>query len=180
MSNEDFISPSYLAQALSYNPETGTLQWKKRPLSHFVDDVAMRKWNTNWAGKRAGSLSGNGRRQVTVNFRNFVETRVAYALMTGEWPQGEVDHINCNKFDNRWDNLRVASRTQNANNIGLRKNNKSGYKGVSYDKATGRYIALIRSGGKKINLGRFDTAEEAHAAYCKAAKELHGDFARTA
>ncbi|MBW0450883.1 HNH endonuclease [Paraburkholderia phenoliruptrix] len=88
-----------------------------------------------------------------------------------------VDHINGVKTDNRRSNLRICSKSENGYNQGAQRNNTTGFKGVTVRKDSGRYMAQIRSRGKKIYLGLFDTAVEAHAAYCAAALELHGEFA---
>jgi len=93
-------------------------------------------------------------------------------LLTAE----QVDHINGNGLDNRRENLRVANKMQNQYNSARQHNNRLGLKGVH--KNGRRYRAQIRADGVKHNLGYFDTAEEAHAAYCEAAKRLHGEFAR--
>ena len=96
-------------------------------------------------------------------------------------PDGlEVDHRNGNGLDNRRDNLRVATHADNMKNTRMRGNNTSGFKGVYWDNFTGRWMAAIGHQGKFKNLGRFDTAEEAHAAYSAAATELFGEFARLA
>ena len=87
------------------------------------------------------------------------------------------DHINKNSLDNRRSNLRPATYIQNGMNSGLRKNNTSGFKGVSWDKRKGKWKAAIMHNRKTKFLGYFDTPEEGHAAYCKAAVELVGEFA---
>jgi len=90
----------------------------------------------------------------------------------------EVDHINGNSLDNRTSNLRFATRSLNEANKGKPAHNTSGYKGVSYYKATGKYSAYIEVNQKKKHLGYFKTAEEAAQAYNNAAKEQWGDFAK--
>lgn len=90
-----------------------------------------------------------------------------------------IDHIKTgrvHKSDNRKKNLRKATGEQNRQNIGLRKNNTSGYKGVVWSAATNKWIAQIFKGKNRIHLGVFSTAELAYEAYCKAAKKLHGEF----
>ncbi len=89
----------------------------------------------------------------------------------------ECDHINGNGLDNRRENLREVTRSQNAMNVKYYSTNVSGYKGVSHIKKHGKYRAAIGLNGDIIYLGEFDTPEQAHKAYCEAAKELHGDFA---
>ncbi len=112
-------------------------------------------------------------------------SRVAWKIQTGEDPgDRQVDHINVNTTDNRWSNLRLADSRQNSSN---RRKPKAGswskYKGVTFKRNKNgdiaRIIAAIMVRGKHICLGRFPTEEEAHAAYCEAAKKYHGEFART-
>jgi len=90
-----------------------------------------------------------------------------------------IDHINGNPLDNRKANLRFATKATNAHNVGVRRTNKSGYKGVSAYGRDGTWCAQIQAFGKYHFLGRFPTKELAAEAYAKAAKELHGEFART-
>lgn len=90
----------------------------------------------------------------------------------------DVDHINGNKLDNRRCNLRVCTRSQNLQNMKLRKDNRLGVKGVTFNKARQKYVAQITSNGKNKGLGYFLTIEEAKAAYDKAALEKFGAFAR--
>jgi len=97
-------------------------------------------------------------------------------MMTGEWPKEEIDHINRIKDDNRWDNLREASRIDQMHNVGRLSTNTSGLKGVSWCRTTKRWQAHIKAAGKNYRLGRFDTPQLAHAAYCEAADRLHGIF----
>lgn len=89
----------------------------------------------------------------------------------------QVDHINGNGLNNRRENLRLATQSQNQMNTSRNSNNKSGYRGVYWDEQRKKWSAQITADGKYRNLGRFNTPEEAHAAYCEAAKEYHGDFA---
>jgi len=95
-------------------------------------------------------------------------------LVKGEY----VDHIDRNGLNNRRENLRLCSFSQNLMNQKRYKNNTTGYKGVSFYKALGKFMAYINFQNKRIHLGYFDTALEAYAAYCEAAKKYHGEFAR--
>lgn len=109
----------------------------------------------------------------------FPAHRLIYPLMGVEIPQGfEVDHKDCNAHNNRWENLRLATRVQNAANqkVHLNRKHKHLPKGVSQKRK--RFRAQIGFGGKQINLGHYGTPETAHAAYAKKAQELYGDFAR--
>ncbi len=92
----------------------------------------------------------------------------------------QVDHANGDGLDNRRGNLRTASRAQNQQNQGRRTDNSSGFKGVCWHSKRGKWYARIGCNGVTRSLGLFDSPEEAHAAYCRAAVATHGQFARTA
>jgi len=94
-------------------------------------------------------------------------------------PAVEVDHINRNGLDNRRANLRLATRAENTRNAKLSRRNTSGFRGVSFDHFSGRWLAIVKSDGKTYRLGAFATPEEAAFAYDFAAAALHGEFAST-
>jgi hypothetical protein len=153
-----------LSKLLSYNPETGDIVWLETR-SHAVP------------GAVAGWVKKNGRREISVCGKTVQASRVAWALYHKEWPDAQVDHINLNPLDNRISNLRLATQAENHWNVGPRKTNKTGLKGVC--KIRGVYIAQIQKNKRKTYLGSFKSAEEAHRAYRKAAASLHNEFART-
>lgn len=162
------VTQKRLKQLLSYDPKTGL----------FTRLVGRRGPNAR-AGDVAGCDNGQGYIRIYVDGKPYKGHRLAWLYMTGEWVP-EVDHENTDRSDNRWDNLREATRAQNRTNCGPYKNCTSGLKGVSFYKRTGKWKAQIQSGGKKVGLGYFVTKEAAHAAYVSAAHELHGEFARAA
>jgi hypothetical protein len=85
-----------------------------------------------------------------------------------------VDHRDGDNTNNAWLNLREATNAQNGQNqMQAQKGSTSGYLGVNWDKAKGKWLARIGLNGKSKNLGRFDTPEEAHAAYVAAKRKLH-------
>lgn len=90
----------------------------------------------------------------------------------------DVDHRDSDGLNNRRKNLRVATESQNLCNQRMRKDNTSGYKGVSLHRATGRWAAYINLKGKRKNLGLFNCPTSAHCAYINASRELHGEFGR--
>jgi hypothetical protein len=95
-------------------------------------------------------------------------------MQTGKWPEEDIDHINCQRADNRWLNLREATKAQNTQNRGIMRNNKSGFKGVQWRESKKMWTATISA-----KLGWFSSAEEAAGAYAKASGILHGEFGRT-
>lgn len=131
-------------------------------------------------GKQAGSVGKDGYRQIQLNNRTYKEHRIIWELEKGAIPEGlEVDHKNRNKVDNNLSNLRLATGSENCANTVAKKTNKSGFKGVSFHKVVKKYQASITYKRLKRNLGYFNTAEEASAAYLKAANLLFKEFART-
>ena len=98
----------------------------------------------------------------------------------GKWPENEIDHINHDGLDNRRSNLRICSHLQNGRNVLIQRNNKSGFKGVSFYKTKKKnpWQAQIRSNGKKIHIGYSPTRLEAAKAYNETVLRLHGDFAQ--
>lgn len=95
-------------------------------------------------------------------------------------PDGmQVDHIDGDGLNNRRSNLRIVTAAQNAQNVGTRRNNKSGIKGVCWHKAKGKWDASITVNRKFIHLGQFAKIEDAASAYTEASVRLHGEFARS-
>lgn len=155
-------------EALRYDPETGNLYWRFSR-GRFGNSVK--------AGAKAGCLHRHsGYIVVRLNGKLLKAHRLAWLLTYGEWPKEHVDHVNCDKGDNRISNLRAADHTTNKWNRRKYKSNKSGFKGVS--RYRNKWQAAITANGTITSLGRFDTPEDAYAAYCEAAVRLHGDFAR--
>lgn len=155
------LTQDQLKQKVSYNPDTGVFTW-----------LGANGRRADQAGQVAGNKSPAGYVRITINQRSFMAHKLAWLYMTGELPPGIVDHRNMVKDDNRWANLRLASKSENGANS--RPRGTSGLKGAYWSKQINRWYSRV---GKKY-LGTFDTAEQAHAAYVKAAKEQFGSFAR--
>lgn len=159
--------------ALHYDPITGEFRWKQRADRNNA-------WNAHFAGKVAGCLDANGYRVIGFGGRNYQASRLAWLIVHGEWPKGLMDHRDRNTSYDAIDNLRDATPSQNAANSCAPRRNRSGFKGVSWDKKSAGWRAQIRCDGKDYCLGHFDTPEAAHAAYVEAANEHFGEYARAA
>ncbi len=161
---------------LSYNPKTGILVWKHRPASRFKDLRSCNRWNAVYAGKRAGTVDRYGYIAINLNGKLNRAHRIAWFMMTGKWPEGCLDHINGVRSDNRWENLREATRSQNNCNKALRSNNKSGTSGISRHPANGKWRVQICFEGKKHHIGYFYSKQQAIEARKLAEKQHHGEF----
>jgi hypothetical protein len=162
------LTQARLKEWLHYDPETGLFSWL-RVSSNRVK-----------VGRIAGSPSSTGHVSICLFGERFLAHRLAWLYMTGEWPKAQVDHKDRCRSNNRWGNLREATNTQNAQNSAVKASSRTGLKGVAFTRTAGLFTARIRNGGKRISLGCYLTAEEAHQAYTEKAKELHGEFARAA
>ncbi len=119
-----------------------------------------------------------GRGYVGTHAKQTRSTQLLHHFIVGYPPEGrQVDHINRNKLDNRKVNLRLATSSQNNANVGLRKSNTSGFKGVSFCKRSHKYEARIHYQGKRYRLGYFDDSKEASIVYNNKAQEFHGEYA---
>lgn len=170
-------SLEYLMELFTLEKGTGVLRWNRRPLSHFIDDRACKVWNTRYAGTPAGTKNP---REITlcIDGEKFRAHRVIFFIHYGFEPPFEIDHQDGDPQNNRLENLRPATRLQNQKNTKINCRNALRLKGVSIDKRCGKFVAQIASDGKRLTIGRFNSAQEAHAAYAVAAKQLHGEFAR--
>jgi hypothetical protein len=161
-------SRDLVRQLLRYDVTTGEFTWKPRA------DVW---WNARYAGKIAGSVKPNGRIDIAIGHALYKAHRLVWLYVHSEPVPDVIDHVDHNKMNNRFTNLRAATKRQNGANSGLRKNNTTGVKGVGLLRS-GQYRARIMFAGKDINLGHFKTLEEAAKARFEAASRLHGVFAK--
>lgn len=129
------------------------------------------------AGKIAGTRKKSGAIHIMLDGKKYFAHRLAFLWMTGEIPP-LVDHHDGNPANNRWENLREATHSQNEMNKARKRLNTSGYKGVSFSKRFQKWRASCSIEGKRRNLGWFDSAEQAYVAYCNAAQEHYNQFAR--
>ena len=131
-------------------------------------------------GDQAGSLGFNGYWYVNVGGHRLLVHRVVWLLRTGAWPESNLDHIDGDIWNNRFDNLRLASASQNGANSRTPVTNRSGAKGVSWNARLGKWHAYIGVRRKRLHLGFFEDFDAASAAYRTAAIKHHGEFARAA
>ena len=167
-----------LRQLFIYEPDTGRLIWRERPREMFKTASEFKRWNNRHAGKDAGGVSakpsGYQQIQVRLNGKLWMAHRIAFAIYHGREPWPEIDHIDRNPINNRIDNLREASRSLNEwNKTDPRKNNNSGYLGVTWNKQREKWEAFIGIGGKQKHLGYHATPEQARAAYLAAKAKYH-------
>ena len=141
---------------LIYKPETGAF------------------YRTSNPAKEICNATSDGYNRFKYKGAKYLAHRVAWFIHYGEWPTGEIDHINGNRSDNRIANLRDVCKQSNIHNqTRPQKGNKSGFLGVMWDKQRNKWAARICLDGKRKRLGSFDTPEEAHKAYVIAKELFH-------
>jgi hypothetical protein len=166
MADRKLITAERLREVLHYDPVTGIFTWRAA-LSNSVI-----------IGQRAGTVCTGGYLQIQIDGRLHNAARLVFLYIKGELPINDVDHENLDRLDNRWINLREATKSQNALNRRRRSDNTSGYKGVLMDKKRRQVRASITINGKRKHLGMFNCPEDAHAAYREAVALYHGKFGR--
>lgn len=169
------ITIAALRSLLDFDPATGALVWKSRGLDQCKSKRAQSTFNSRFAGKDAGTPDRNGHINVCISggggYRRYGAHRLAWAIHYGEWPEGEIDHVNHDTSDNRISNLRDVSHSENLKNQSLRRNSKSGVTGVSWHSASGKWRASIHENGKGKYLGVYESKDDAvEARRCAEAK----------
>jgi hypothetical protein len=157
--HEDDLRIERLRECLSYNSRTGVLRWK------------IRTRNTV-PGAVAGYVDWRGYRYIRIDRQLLLAHRIAWAMRHGDWPAGDLDHINRNKGDNRIANLRQASRALNVANSPAR--NRSGVKGVYQLKGRNQWYSRINTGGEDKWLGSFSTMKAAASAFKREHQAVYG------
>ena len=152
-----------LKRQLSYCEKTGMFTWLIKPNGRIK------------AGDVAGGKHHSGYWNIKFLNKNYSAHRLAFLYMTGSIPK-YVDHIDGNKSNNSWVNLRECTHSQNHFNCKIKSNNTSGYKGVYFRKDRKTWVAVCKTIEKKVYLGSYKTKEEASLAYINFAKVNHGEF----
>lgn len=167
------ITQEDLLEVFKYDAETGSLTWRKRPLSHFTSDGHFKRWNKRYAGTLAFlQVDKDGYLAGTVYGLRMMSHRVIWMLVFGEWPEN-IDHINGVRHDNRLKNLRNVSCSENSKNMRMPIKNKSGQSGVCWHKREQKWYSQIKFNKKMIHLGCFDDFNDAVIAR-KAAELKYG------
>lgn len=176
MAVQPILSLDAFRKLLDYDAEHGRFFWKPRTAEWFEgtkrSPESLALWfNRKYAGKKADSLCGHGYCVVYIRQQAVYSHQLVWFFETGEWPQETTDHINGNRADNRFTNLRQVSNRANSHNRALSRLNTTGIMGVGYDAKRDKWYAQIQ-GDKAIYLGRYATAAEAVAARRAAEKVL--------
>lgn len=165
------LSADQVRALLDYDAETGELRWKRT-------EARSKHWNSRFAGKLAGHLNKNGVVSIRIGDVLYLAHRIIWLIMTGEWPEAEIDHRDGDHSNNRWANLREANRTENMLNRAKQRNNASGFLGVRFRPHHGKWEARININGKQVWHIYASSAEEASEARREALPRFHGEFVR--
>lgn len=161
----ELISQSKLKKLYDYNPKSGKLIYKINcPPKGLI-------------GNEAGWINKRGYRKISINGNEFPAHKIVWLFMTGYYPKEDIDHIDRVRSNNAWKNLRLATRSNNLKNQGLKPNNKSGYKGVT--SRGNSHSVRLRVNKQRISFGPFCTAKEAAHFYDVQAIKYYGEFAVT-
>jgi len=176
--SRDALTQERLKELLHYDPGSGILRWRvARFAGQYHTKVNVQVGDV--AGCKVTYVDGSKYIHVRIDGILYPAQNVAWLYMTGEVAK-MVDHQDCDGLNNKFSNLRPCTKSQNAANSRKAKNNSSGVKGVYWDATRGKWVAEIRCGNIRHRLGRFDELEVAALAYAAKARELFGEFARTA
>ena len=156
----NILTQKRVHELLTYDPNTGLFRWRKTRRNAKINVVA-------------GTIDPRGYVRISIDCKIYSAHRLAWLYMYGSRPANEIDHINRIRGDNRIANLRDAPRIVNTQNVGFRKDNKSGVKGVGWHKAQRKWRARIQANGVMHELGYFLSIADAKAAYDAAEAVLH-------
>ena len=171
--NDKYKSYEALAAQVTYDPETGVVTWNLR------EEIARwdKAFNAQFAGRECGSIDHHGYRTIGFTHEGKLKRlkahRLAWLIVHGKLPDGEIDHINRNRADNRISNLRDVPSAINHRNLTMLRNNKSGVTGVCWHKTNGKWQARVKIDGRYRYVGLFTCIHEASAAV-KAFRAKHG------
>jgi hypothetical protein len=157
----EMLTQQRLRHLLKYNPEMGEWTWLNPP-NH----------NTRLRGMPAGNTRSDGYLKIKINGVAYYSSRLAWFYMTGNWPSEEIDHIDRDPSNDRWNNLRLASSSDNKCNSSLNTRNTSGYRGIGWLPGASKWQVHVNG----VYLGRYDNADEAIEVRDSFAKEAQREF----
>lgn len=180
MNDKKQVNLSYLDECFSLDEEKGVLYWKNRPLKHFRTKQLYLAWNARFANKEAGSNhKSKGYKYIVINHKRYLAHRLIWAILYRvDIPDCEIDHIDGNGLNNKPNNLRLVIHSDNMQNVGIRKNNRSGVTGVGWCEKLNKWHSRIFVKGKGIHLGYFERKEDAIKARLDAEANYHPFSAR--
>jgi hypothetical protein len=158
------LTQEIMRELLDYDKNTGVFIWKARGRRWFKSEQGFKGWNNRFAGTVAGTIRKNATDYPTIRISVFGKLWLAHRLAfiyMGEALPEQVDHLNRDSTDNRWNNLSASSAKENMKNMSMPITNTSGVTGVSWNKARGKWVAYVGLGGKNKHLGLFTDLEEA-------------------
>lgn len=161
------ISHEDLKELLDYDPLTGIFKRKKSKFSNLI-------------GKPAGTLNSIGYMVLVLGGRkghSYLLHRLAWFYVTGEWPKNQIDHVNRIRSDNRFENLRECSGSENSWNKGAQSNSKTGVRGISWVKARKKWVVKLNKGREVVYVDFFEDFKQAKEAWEIKSKEIYGEFA---
>lgn len=165
MADTRHITAELVRQLVRYEPDTGRIFWLPRLPHLFKSEALCARWNARFAEKEAFSATNlQGYRTGRIFGRTYRAHRVIWLIQTGEWPVGDVDHINGKCADNCWENLRDTSTSANMRNAKMWSHNTTGITGVVWDKRDHNWKAQIMVNKRQMYLGNFDRLEDAISA----------------
>ena len=150
-----------LKELLHYDPETGLFTWLPRRLEHFKSTGTHSSWNKQFSNRIAGSKTTGGYILIVVKEQQYYAHRLAFLYMDGSMPPNEVDHIDGGRSNNKWGNLRLATRSDNSKNLKLFNTSTTGHPGVYWHKDSKKWYAKIKLNGKQSHLGMFNKLDDA-------------------
>lgn len=167
----------YLRACLDYNKRTGKLFWRFRPRLHFADTRNFNRWNRRYAFQEAFTATHkNGGKHGAIDWQPFVAHRVIWKWVTGIEPGIMVDHRDRVRTNNKWNNLRNVTRSQNMQNRKRHSNNRSGHPGVYFNRGERRWKAAIKAQGVVVFLGTYKAKRDAVRVRLAAEKKYHGQY----
>lgn len=161
------LTQDRLHEALRYDPGSGQFRWRTQ------------KDPNGRAGEIAGARMRSDYWAIHLDGRGYRAHQLAWLYMKGEWGRPRIEHRDGNPMNNRWRNLQLVKDATIAARRARLRSTTAGLDGVAFDRRRNRWAARIARRGRRYDIGRFATAQEAHEAYATAARFLFGEFAQT-